>query len=176
MKISLLLAWFAILTISVVAQENKQENGLKKLRSQKDAAIARATEPIDKRYVKELEALLKVLTTAGELEKALGVKKAIENVGKEISVSSEITESKRLALLTNQRNDAVEKARQPIQATYVAELQRMLRHATSSGKLEEAVEIKNELAQMGENKGPLVMEPGEGEFSGRSPDRNGVET
>lgn len=48
--------------------------------------------------------------------------------------------------LKDQRNAAIERATAPINARYVSELKKLLTFATKSGKLEEAVKIKAEIA------------------------------
>lgn len=141
------------------------ESRLETLKNQKDAAVQRAVAPIEERYVAELEDFLKILTSSSQLEKALEVKKAIERAGDGDLEGDVEVKSERLALLRAQRKDAIERAKAPIEATYLNELEKLLRKATSASRLEKAVEIKNELAQFRSTVRPLGEEVEREEFS-----------
>lgn len=144
-----MLSWLLFLLVSPLAAE--EGSRLEMLKQQKDAAVERAIAPIEERYRGELEQLLRILTSSNELEQALEVKKALEDPDFD-EVSSE-----RLARIRDQRADAIERAKAPIEATYVNELEKLQRHATVTGDLEEAVRIKEVLEKFQAN----ALSPGE---------------
>ncbi|MDF1660098.1 MAG: hypothetical protein P1U58_20965 [Verrucomicrobiales bacterium] len=127
---------------------NDAPDPLEKLKAQRDTATERVLAPIDARYIEELEKLIHTLTTSNLLDEALEVKGALDLVKKRKATNDGEVKSERLALLQDRRNDAAARATAPIDETYVEELEQMLRNATSSAQLEEAVKIRNELDRL----------------------------
>lgn len=70
------LLFTAFVAISSISRG--EEDRFKNLKTQKDSAIARATAPINDRYVLELQKLLKSLTASGDLDSALAVREEIK--------------------------------------------------------------------------------------------------
>ncbi|MEM7144303.1 MAG: hypothetical protein AAF591_04165 [Verrucomicrobiota bacterium] len=66
-----------LLSVFIASPTWAQSDRYKILMEQRNDAIERAVAPINKRYVEELEKLVRVLTASGELEEALRVKKEI---------------------------------------------------------------------------------------------------
>ncbi len=59
-----------------------------------------------------------------------------------------------LARLQKSYDEASRRALQPIQATYQAELQKLLEQHTKNGKLEAAIEVKGEIQRLSEQSNP----------------------
>ncbi|MCW1921017.1 hypothetical protein OKA05_00525 [Luteolibacter arcticus] len=74
------LGRLALVTVALTetALAGKFDNELEKLQKARDEAVAKATLPIDRKFKAELEALQRKVTSAGDLETALAIKKKIE--------------------------------------------------------------------------------------------------
>ena len=73
--------------VSNAQQNDKYEKDLQKLRENYTQAVERALEPVNKRYIHELEALLKRTTFDGDLNTAVKVKKELDRLKGEQSSS-----------------------------------------------------------------------------------------
>lgn len=71
----ILLVFFSSLSVSLA------DDRFELLKSQRATAVERAVTPINDRYVVELKKLLKILTTAGDLDTALEVREEINKFG-----------------------------------------------------------------------------------------------
>lgn len=69
-----------LMSVFFVSLSWAQSDRFEILKKQRDDAIERAVAPINKRYVEELEKLVRVLTASGELEEALQLKKEIASI------------------------------------------------------------------------------------------------
>lgn len=127
------------------------------LRKSWEQARARAAQPIDESYLRELQKLLDTFTKAGQLEDAMAVKNESQSVVEDASAAataSAATAAKQPAKLATLHKTWVQsrdKALQPSDAVYVRELQKLQDTYAKAGKLEDALAAKNELEKLGGN-------------------------
>lgn len=113
--------------------------------------MERVITPLNEAYVGKLDELMNHLTTSGELNQALVVKNEIDRVGRNpLDSLEEENIPERLGLLSKQRSAALKRALAPIERKYRQELDRLLRTYTSSGDLEAALKVREELAKYGD--------------------------
>lgn len=152
-RIVLGLSIFA-LTASALAAEPTQ---ISMLRKSWEQARARAAQPIDEGYLRDLHKLLDTFTKAGQLEDAMAVKNesqsVVEDAAAAASASADATAKQpaKLATLRKTWIQSRDKALQPSDAVYVRELQKLQDAYAKAGKLEDALAAKNELEKLGEN-------------------------
>ena len=70
----------AIAAISSVRAESPNERDFKQLKDQREKDLATAAEPINRRYAKSLEQLIKRTSDAGQVELAVEIKKELRSV------------------------------------------------------------------------------------------------
>jgi len=140
------------LTASALAAEPTQ---ISMLRKSWEQARARAAQPVDESYLRELQKLLDSFTKAGQLEDAMAVKNESQSVVEDAAAASTAAEAaKQPAKLVALRKTWIQsrdKALQPSDAVYVRELQKLQDAYAKAGKLEDALAAKNELEKLGAN-------------------------
>ena len=110
------------------------------------AAVERAVSPINTQYVEELEKLVKLLTTTGNLESAVTVNSEINRVERDPIEVVEIPEADpRLVLLSEQRASAIERVLGPINQVYRGQVQQRFEAARKAGNLNDALAFEKEL-------------------------------
>lgn len=150
----ILLGFLSIVTCaSSLAAEPAQ---ISMLRKSWEQARARAAQPVDESYLRELQKLLDTFTKAGQLEDAMAVKNesqsVVEDAGAAASASSAAAKQPaKLAPLRKTWVQSRDKALQPSDAVYVRELQKLQDTYAKAGKLEDALAAKSELEKLGGN-------------------------
>lgn len=142
------------LTASALAAEPTQ---ISMLRKSWEQARARAAQPIDESYLRELHKLLDTFTKAGQLEDAMAVKNESQSVVEDAAAAASASadaatkQPAKLATLRKSWIQSRDKALQPSDAVYVRELQKLQDAYAKAGKLEDALAAKSELEKLGEN-------------------------
>lgn len=125
------------------------------LRKSWEQARARAAQPIDEGYLRELQKLLDTFTKAGQLEDAMAVKNESQSVVEDAATAASAPASDkqpaRLVALRKSWIQSRDKALQPSDAVYVRELQKLQDTYAKAGKLEDALAAKSELEKIGGN-------------------------
>lgn len=154
MKVAVFLSLVCLLAFVPVGRASEE---LSELSNQKMAAVERAVSPINTRYVEELEKLVKLLTTSGDLESAVTVNSEIERVKNEPLKVVEMLETvPRLVILSEQRASAIERALEPVNQVYKEQIQQRFEASRRAGNLDDALAFEKELdrirAKDGETK------------------------
>ena len=146
------------LTVSALAAEPMQISMLRKSWQQ---ARARAAQPIDESYLRDLHKLLDTFTKAGQLEDAMAVKNESQSVVEDAAAAAASAspypsaeaakQPAKLATLRQSWIQSRDKALQPSDAVYVRELQKLQDSYAKAGKLEDALAAKSELEKLGGN-------------------------
>ena len=149
----ILLGFLSIVTCaSSLAAEPAQ---ISMLRKSWEQARARAAQPVDESYLRELQKLLDTFTKAGQLEDAMAVKNesqsVVEDAAAAASASAAAKQPAKLASLQKTWVQSRDKALQPSDAVYVRELQKLQDTYAKAGKLEDALAAKTELEKLGGN-------------------------
>lgn len=150
----ILLGFLSIVTCaSSLAAEPVQ---ISMLRKSWEQARARAAQPIDESYLRELQKLLDTFTKAGQLEDAMAVKNESQSVVEDASAAASASSAAakqpaKLAPLRKTWVQSRDKALQPSDAVYVRELQKLQDTYAKAGKLEDALAAKTELEKLGGN-------------------------
>ena len=142
---------------AMIAEDDSdlESNRLLTLKRQYENALTEATAPVLDRYRRQMETIINDLTRQGSLDQALVVKQHLkESAAKGLAPSPAVPDSPKLTILNEQKNEAVKRAIEPIQATYVAQLESSLEFATAGSRLEEAVAIRKELKLATSTKAP----------------------
>ncbi len=126
------------------------------LRKSWEQARARAAQPVDESYLRDLHKILDTFTKAGQLEDAMAVKNesqsVVEDAGAAASKSTDAAKQPaKLATLRKSWIQSRDKALQPSDAVYVRELQKLQDTYAKAGKLEDALAAKSELEKLGGN-------------------------
>lgn len=125
------------------------------LRKSWEQARARAAQPVDESYLRELHKLLDTFTKAGQLEDAMAVKNesqsVVEDAAAAAAASASAKQPAKLATLRKSWVQSRDKALQPSDAVYVRELQKLQDTYAKAGKLEDALAAKSELEKLGGN-------------------------
>lgn len=141
------------LTASAMGAEPTQ---ISMLRKSWEQARARAAQPIDESYLRELHKLLDTFTKAGQLEDAMAVKNESQSVVEDAAAAASAfadaaKQPAKLASLRKSWIQSRDKALQPSDAVYVRELQKLQDSYAKAGKLEDALAAKSELEKLGGN-------------------------
>ncbi|MHB1082865.1 MAG: hypothetical protein ACYC67_25950 [Prosthecobacter sp.] len=160
-SVLVLIGFLSLVTCaSTLAAEPAQ---ISMLRKSWEQARARAAQPIDESYLRELQKLLDTFTKAGQLEDAMAVKAESQSVVEDAAAAASATaaaasataaaakQPAKLATLRKTWVQSRDKALQPSDAVYVRELQKLQDNYAKAGKLEDALAAKTELEKLGGN-------------------------
>lgn len=153
-SVLVLIGFLSLVTCaSTLAAEPAQ---ISMLRKSWEQARARAAQPIDESYLRELQKLLDTFTKAGQLEDAMAVKAESQSVVEDAAAAASATaaaakQPAKLATLRKTWVQSRDKALQPSDAVYVRELQKLQDTYAKAGKLEDALAAKTELEKLGGN-------------------------
>lgn len=143
MKVAISVSLVCLLAL---VSDGWTSEALSELSNQKMAAVERAVSPINAQYVEELEQLVKLLTTSGDLESAVMVNSEIKRVEIEPTEVVEMLEAvPRLVLLSEQRASAIERALGPINQVYREQVQQRFEASRRAGNLDDALAFEKEL-------------------------------
>lgn len=129
------------LSVSCFAAEPPKE--LTALKENFAKALERTTKPLQSAYETELRKLIEKHTKAGEFDAAVAVKTELE--GKTPAANAPQPPASMVELKGNYTK-ALERAREPMNKTYEAELQKLLDRFTKTGNLDAALAVKDEVA------------------------------
>jgi len=126
------------------------------LRKSWEQARARAAQPVDESYLRDLHKILDTFTKAGQLEDAMAVKNesqsVVEDAGAAASKATDAAKQPaKLATLHKSWIQSRDKALHPSDTAYVRELQKLQDTYAKAGKLEDALAAKSELEKVGGN-------------------------
>lgn len=147
------------------------DEGLDRLRSSYEAAVARVMQAPRENYAKELKRVIETRTRRSDLEGAVAAQDALGQLtsepGENGKGGTQVSDEE-LDRLRSGYEEASGRAIKPLRDTYLRELNKILQARTRSSDLAGALAVKNEIESVEEEAGRTERDPIETCFVGRT--------